>query len=382
MPNFSIKDEQKQGFLEYFEIVTDMPLIPPEKPYLDELVAFVKFLGELPVGDVEKLPAGTAAIVRAKIPIRAETMRRLRSDAAAFCGGTLDPTKAMRRVLIQRGRYEAVRDRLEASLFVVEEKIVDGKAVDLDIRASSGGADNTVPPEKQALFVDLANARTVIAACCDRLRPKNPTRARDLLDEYVRKLAGCGRIGLQGDHPILAKAALGSHKIEFYSREAGSIKKRASEALFWRSVIIAIALAAPYFILRWLDQLCPSIALPCFLHERKEFFLLAAGAALGTWTSFSIRNLDLTFDDLGKLEDELLGPAIRIAFVVVLALTLGLVFWTKAFAISIGDMKVEPPIRGATALLVGIFCGLSERALATAISSRATAFVKGVGGGT
>lgn len=105
---------------------------------------------------------------------------------------------------------------------------------------------------------------------------------------------------------------------------------------------------------------------------------MGSGAAIGTWLSFSIRSLNLSFDDLGTIEDELLGPLFRISFVISLTMVLGLVFWTQAFSISIGEMKVMPPIRGATALLVGVFCGLSERALATAMSSRAAAFVKGI----
>jgi hypothetical protein len=61
-----------------------------------------------------------------------------------------------------------------------------------------------------------------------------------------------------------------------------------------------------------------------------------------------------------------------------------LLFWTSAINIEIGSLRTGPDFfkrAGSIAILVGMFCGLSERALATAISGRAAAFVKGVAGG-
>jgi hypothetical protein len=52
--------------------------------------------------------------------------------------------------------------------------------------------------------------------------------------------------------------------------------------------------------------------------------------------------------------------------------------------IEIGNLKTNAAEflqRGSIAMLLGVFFGISERALATAISGRATAFVRSVGGG-
>jgi hypothetical protein len=50
---------------------------------------------------------------------------------------------------------------------------------------------------------------------------------------------------------------------------------------------------------------------------------------------------------------------------------------TGALTIEIGNLKTSQ-LCGATAVPVGTFLGIAERALATAISGRAAAFVKGV----
>jgi hypothetical protein len=46
--------------------------------------------------------------------------------------------------------------------------------------------------------------------------------------------------------------------------------------------------------------------------------------------------------------------------------------------IEVGMLKTTE-FRGVTSFLVGVFAGLSERALATAMAGRAAAFVRGIG---
>jgi hypothetical protein len=123
--------------------------------------------------------------------------------------------------------------------------------------------------------------------------------------------------------------------------------------------------------LQWVDGI---------VQDHNSFCLVGGAAAVGTWLSFSIRRVTLSFDDLAVLEEDLLDPSLRVIFVVALTMAACLLFETKALNIEIGELKTSQ-LSGATALLVGVFFGLSERALATAVSGRATAFVKGVAGG-
>lgn len=405
MADFSIESTKTDTFPEKFRVAhSGDPISDEEHDYIQELEKLVSYFDELPVQEISTLPPADAALVTAKIPLRKNIMQALYADADKFCGKELSAKDAVRRLIFQKGRYEAERSKLEANLFLVREKIERRSgptkngisaignsnselqiAVDLEIVVRSGRADPTIPPRKHDLHIALDSALTVIKKCCDRIRSKNKTQADILLDEFIRKLAGIGRVGLEGDHPELAIAALDSLKREFFVRKANSIKQQASLSLGIWALAVSFLLTAMYFVARWFTPsisgfLGSSLSNPAegFFWIRKEFFLMGSGAAIGTWLSFSIRSLNLSFDDLGTIEDELLGPLFRISFVISLTMVLGLVFWTQAFSISIGEMKVMPPIRGATALLVGVFCGLSERALATAMSSRAAAFVKGI----
>lgn len=385
MAGCSIDSATIDGFPEAFKVRCDLPSPPADvQSYIQSLDQFVAILGELPVAKLASLDKDDAAAVSAILPLRHEVAKDLRMDAEKFCAGGLNATKALQNVWIMRGRYANAKDRLDRSQFAVSPWPPNAKATDLLVSINAGGAHDEVAPEKQKLYIALENAATVIKACCARLDPSS-ARTINMLDEFINKLAACGRVGLTGTHPGLAQDALTTVKAEFFARNAGVIKQRANDALIKWAFGGAMVLALPYFLLRWWDQLVTDKAQRVGLHTsffymRKEFFLLAAGAAIGTWLSFSIRNLDLAFDDLGRFEDEFLGPWVRIIFVVTLAAIVGLLFWSGAFSISIGNMKILPSISGATALLVGLFSGLSERALASAVSSRAAVFIRGVAG--
>jgi hypothetical protein len=117
--------------------------------------------------------------------------------------------------------------------------------------------------------------------------------------------------------------------------------------------------------------------------EHCNFLLAACGAAIGTWASFAVRQMQFSFDDLVMVEESALKPYMRVFFVVTLTMAACMLFWNGAVNIEIGALKTQAPTfktSGTIALLIGLFCGLSERALATAIAGRAVAFVKSVGG--
>jgi hypothetical protein len=55
-------------------------------------------------------------------------------------------------------------------------------------------------------------------------------------------------------------------------------------------------------------------------YDDKAFLIAAAGAAIGTWLSFSIRRVELSFSQLAILEEDVLDPSVRIVFVIGLTL--------------------------------------------------------------
>jgi hypothetical protein len=46
-------------------------------------------------------------------------------------------------------------------------------------------------------------------------------------------------------------------------------------------------------------------------YDDKAFLIAAAGAAIGTWLSFSIRRVELSFSQLAILEEDVLDPSVR-----------------------------------------------------------------------
>jgi hypothetical protein len=181
--------------------------------------------------------------------------------------------------------------------------------------------------------------------------------ARRLLDQYVRKLTGIARVGLQGPHAALAKLALNELRAEFTAQQAGRIKNTyvrslgVAAALFTALLLVAYAIVNNSLGMGW-------------WYQHKAFLLAAGGASVGTWLSFSIRRVSLSFNDLAILDEDLLDPSVRIVFVIGLTLTACLLFWTGVMNIQIGDLKTNAADfanKGSSAMLVGVFLGISER---------------------
>jgi hypothetical protein len=80
------------------------------------------------------------------------------------------------------------------------------------------------------------------------------------------------------------------------------------------------------------------------------------------------------------MDDDLLNPATRVIFTIVLALVIGLVFWTGMVTIKVGTFSTDFKDSAGTAMLIGAFCGVASRALATAVTRRAEEFAGNVGG--
>jgi hypothetical protein len=444
LARFGMKDASPARFEGDFELVVVRDYVPtqPEIAYKMRLETVRKALANDEMRDARE--KYSPELLKARKELRKEAAARLRAEAVQFCKGRLSAQTAEENALIYLGQYIEARDRLLGKLFQISV-IPAGcdLAEELEIKVASGlpAPNDTPSQEKQELFVQLANATTVIRTVCqqigDRVTRRSAgdikaakRRARLLQDEYIRKLAGIGRIGLEGPHTGLAKLALTSLKSEFVAREGGRIKNRyvrrlglwsaAFGALFliayagivWTSTCAVVpsgnaTASCPAASWTWSGPALHAAAGSCaastwvwsgpathappgicavswpWWDAHKMFLLAAAGAAIGTWISFAIRRLDLPFEDLALLEEQSLEPPFRILFVTALTLIVCLLFWNGAVNIEIGNLKTGPEFfkhNGTIALLIGVFGGLSERALATAVSGRAAAFVKGVAG--
>ena len=396
-PDVSIAAAAPQRFRGEFAVtVTGYTPDAREQAYLDRQKTLIDDLAADEEADLAaNYPEAGLEVRRAQ---RTDTLDNLEQNFSFWREGTSSDTAAAN-VSYVRGRYRALRERLGRSLFTIYPVAGTGPDlgynVEMDIRlATDLPPPNNVPtPDQQDLFVTLNKTDTVIGTVCRQIRaratrrfwkrPEDDKRGLHLLGEYMDKLIGIARLGLEGPHTGLAKLALNSLRDEFVAREAEEILNRYVRRLgIWAGGFAAFFLLI-YVLVR--NYACPG-ASPggSWWDAHKTFLLAAAGASIGTWASFSVRKINLTFEQLATPEDELLDAPMRIVFVVVLTMAACLLFWTGAINVKIGDLNTESAwfIRaGTVALLIGFFCGLSERALASAIAGRSAAFVGGISGG-
>jgi hypothetical protein len=199
----------------------------------------------------------------------------------------------------------------------------------------------------------------------------------DKRSNYFRGLKGICHIGLEHEDPSqlkLAKKSLDSFREEFVANEAGAVKNRYLWRLGWRCLVISVAASLAYVYAR-------STHAPTIVQHFRNFFLLVAGAGVGTWLSFSLRRVIVSFLDLAALEEDRLDPFMRVLFITALTSIVGLLIWTGAVSLGIGQFTTtEFGKNGATALLIGLLLGVAERTMATAVQKRATEFGAGIGG--
>ena len=370
--------------------------------------------------------------------LRAETeafLGRRQGIAAASAAVAMAPAAPIARAEAIEHAYQAEIGNISSSPFVLEEVMRTDQAsgqqlvVDLAIDVAPADADRQLSKEQLALFVAISSTATVLDKACSNLapvgwvarlleflQPRSQVESWETLrDVYMRKLARIARFGLQGAQHDLAIQALEGFRNEFVVQQAGRIKNAYILRLMFAAGIFAAIFLAGYGIHLWKFSSDPG-------RSPVAFILAAFGASVGTWLSFSIRNVALSFSNLANLEDDLLKPTYRVVFVVALTMSVCLLFSTGAMNIEIGSLKTNvfraatsagssvalptPVVAAASnvagpatsaparvgidtsaaasveliAILIGLLCGMSERGLARAVSGRADTFVKGIGG--
>ncbi len=251
--------------------------------------------------------------------------------------------------------------------------------------------DVFIPEAKAKLKTEIDSAMTVTkTVMAERERTvgwrdwlllrhaKRVAEAQQRLSEYLSQMYGIATVGLMNVDPTqvaFARDDLDRYRQEFTNREAGVVKNRYVGRLGAVCLLAAIVCAIAYGVVRHNRQWL-------ILHDTRNFLLLAAGTAVGTWLSFSLRRVTLTFNDLAVLEEDRLNPSLRVLFMIGLTAVVGLLFWSGAVTFGIGDLTSRTAMHehGSWALLLGLLGGIAERALGTAVSRRATDFAVAVGG--
>ncbi|MGH6897341.1 MAG: hypothetical protein ACREJ5_12485 [Geminicoccaceae bacterium] len=215
--------------------------------------------------------------------------------------------------------------------------------------------------------------------------PNDLAAADPRAQEYLDQLLGIAGIGLESDpaQVKLADQQLAAFQEQLVSREAARIKNGYMRR-FLVYVLVAVLLLAllPGAGILLAEQLSnEASAWVEAINLHRNFVVLLIGATVGAWLSFGMRKVVIGFSDLAALEEDRLDPPVRILFVCGLALILGLLFVTGAVKMQIGGFDTDFIHSVSKALLIGLFCGVSEQALAGAVGRRASEFMSGVSGG-
>lgn len=93
---------------------------------------------------------------------------------------------------------------------------------------------------------------------------------------------------------------------------------------------------------------------------------------MGVWLSFGMRKNALLFSDLVSVQENKSDPIIRLVFSGILTMIFGLmlhkgILEVKMGAISTSTISNDPSV----AFLIGVFSGISEKALPSKISDQA-----------
>ncbi len=184
-----------------------------------------------------------------------------------------------------------------------------------------------------------------------------------------RELLSLAQVGLQGNaQPKVAASALANLKqsiltIEGSLRKSRYFKELGELAAWYALPAFVLAAALKYGRPQWLPFLVSS-ELRALGPLTIALALLFAGAMIGAWLSYGLRTVTLTFDELTAPEEDRLEPRVRLLFVGVLTLVVGLALYLGVLEISLGKISSHDLVhRDALALLIGVLLGASERAL-------------------
>ena len=223
----------------------------------------------------------------------------------------------------------------------------------------------TEVPEIQLQFVDeVHRTLTVIWA----LFPQNDSKFLN----YYNHLLGLSKFAVEGDRaePKHGLMALATYQADIVAREGGRIKNNYMKKLGLYAFGLCLPSILIYLLFLYQKYVPINLLTVCF-------FALWGGCMAGVWLSFGARKTTLKFENLHILEEDLLEPVIRLFFAGFLTLTLGLLFYNEVVSVTLGKMvttNISKEIN--VALLIGVFCGISEQALSTTITEQAAKLLK------
>ena len=254
-----------------------------------------------------------------------------------------------------------------ASFWGVEPRESEDGSLDINFRVY----DANSPLEQRVLKNDVERVLSILK----RLYHSQADRPK--LEDAFSKLLSLAQVGLVGQNssPTIAADALRSLEADITAREAGPVKNQYMRTLgIWALIMASVAsvMLVIIYVLTWHFSGFEKTV----FYKYRNILLVWNGCMAGTWASFATRKVSLSFSDLVMLEEDKIDPPLRLVFTGVLTIILSLTFSTGIANIQVGAFQASSIlISGSVAFLIGCFAGLAEKALPSAILSRADSIV-------
>lgn len=225
--------------------------------------------------------------------------------------------------------------------FIVEKN----SEISYDIKFSLQNPERTPPNIDCELYHEIEEFNSKIK--------KIFTNDKEELERNFNLLLSLAQAGLVGKerNPKVAKQALNNLKYDILVSQGKKMKTKYIVGLGINSIIIISILTLLYF----------------FLKEKSFviYFLVSIGAIIGSWVSFCIRKLEITFDDLVNFEKDLMPFGIRIIFIGIVSLIFAMLLKNEILSISFGEFSLKNLLlSNEKCILFGILCGIMDTKLA------------------
>ncbi len=241
---------------------------------------------------------------------------------------------------------------------------IEGSGLDdYDIKPRSDLAE-PIPPDQRKLQKEIYRTRGILKLLTEQgvFGTKNKTQEDTeqdvVLKEFKTRLRQIAETGLTGTF-VRVEHATDAHedlRQELLTRKGNAVKFHYLAILAaWAGVGLVLGVAL-YLLGPW-----PA-----------GYGLLVMGAVVGAWLSVASTRWSVAFDDLPDFLYSQVEPPVRILFVVVLALAVGIALQAGLLEIKLAGADLKSFADSAPiALLLGLVAGVSERALATRFIEKA-----------
>lgn len=220
------------------------------------------------------------------------------------------------------------------------------------------GAPNPIPEDQATLQREVSKTATILRTMFDG--------DDDRFNRYFPSLLALAQLGLVGKEAQvkLALQALESLRNTLLEQEGGRVKNEYMRKLGVSALIFG---AVPLLLGLTLYPTYKYVSVT---------LLVWGGCMAGCWLSFGLRKVVLEVEDLHRLEDDRVEPNLRLIFTGLLSLVILLMFLTGFSEVTVGFFSTSELLSDRyVAVLIGVICGIGEKALSKRVTNGAATFL-------